>query len=224
MQVHEVDNQNLITVVGVVRNLKSASLRGDNSRAVYLPLTSASHSLWNFRIEIWTEGSPESLIPSVRKAFAAENDQITVNLRNFTEIVDRRLLYERLLSIISVSFATLGLLMAAVGIYGVAAYTVSRRLLEVGIRRAIGASGLQIIWLFLREHILVAIAGAAVGVAASIELTPFLRTWLFGVSALDAPSFTASVVLLLAVSAIAVFIPASRSLRPEPSTLLRTDS
>jgi ABC-type antimicrobial peptide transport system permease subunit len=179
---------------------------------------------WSYPIEIWTEPKPEALMVPVRKLFQEENSQVPVEFQTFDELIDMTLLSERLLTIIAMSFGALGLLMAAIGIYGAAAYSVSRRLLEVGIRVAVGATKPRILWLFVSEHLMLAFAGLAVGVMATVGLMQFLRAWLFNISALDLPGFAGSVALLTGVSALAILMPALRALKVEPSRLLRFDS
>ena len=178
---------------------------------------------WSYPFEIRTVPHPEALIAPVRKLFQEEKPQVPVEFQTFDELMDMKLLSERLLSAIAISFAVLGLLMAATGIYGVAAYSVSRRQLEVGIRMAVGATKPRILHLFLSEHLVLSVVGVSIGVAGGLALTQFLRSWLFGISALDIPSFAGSVALLAGVSILAILIPAFRVVKVEPSQLLRMD-
>jgi predicted permease len=223
-RVHEVDKAKRIAVIGVARDAKYRTLRDDAPRTIYLRFPPPPAGLaFNFQVEVWTAPHPEALVPAVRKIFQDENAQIPVRLQTFDRLIDGRLLYERLLSGIAICFGVLALLMATVGVYGVAAYSASRRTLEVGIRVALGATKPQILWLFVRQHLAFVLAGLAAGVASALGLAQFLRAWLFGISAADAPSFVAGMGVLAAVSAIAILIPAARAMRLEPWRLLQND-
>jgi predicted permease len=224
-RIHETDKVARITVIGVARDARHRSFRQPAPRTVYLPFPPpASEGLmWGFHIELWTQTNPESLIAAVRKAFREENSQVPVELHTFNTLIDRRLLYERLLTAIAICFGVLGTLMSGIGVYGVAAYSASRRTLEVGIRVALGATKPQIVGLFVSEQLLIAFTGLTVGVVGALTLTRFLQTWLFGVSRADVRSFTAGVFILAGVSAIATFIPAARALRIEPWRALRSE-
>jgi predicted permease len=224
-RIHELEKTDRATVIGVVRDAKYWTFRDGAPRTIYLPFPPpmSEGMARNYPIEIWTALRPEALIAAVRNVFENENSQVPVEFETFDELLDRQLLSERLLTIIALSFGGLGLLMAAIGIYGVAAYSVSRRFTEVGIRVALGATKAQIVWLFLNEHVMLVFSGVSFGVIGASILTRFLRTWLFGISAADLPSFAGSVALLAVVGVLATLIPAIRALKADPSRLLRSE-
>jgi ABC-type antimicrobial peptide transport system permease subunit len=120
-------------------------------------------------------------------------------------------------------FAGLALVLAAVGIYGVMTYAVGRRSREIGIRLALGARAAEIYRLVLREGLGVAGLGIGIGLLASIALTHVVSKLLFEVSATDAATFIAVPVLLLAIAALACFVPARRAAKVDPSVTMRAD-
>jgi len=219
---HEVDKKDLITVVGVVKDAKYRDFRKSAPPAVYLPLRQIPSTMgWSLQLEVWTYGDPHSLITPVREVLTCQQKDVSTTFQTFTELIDKRLLYERLLTALSVSFGALGILICAVGIYGVAAYSVSRRTAEIGVRMALGATPGAVMRLIFREHIVLVCAGLCAGATGALLLTRFLRTWLFGVSPSDVPSLVGSMLALAAVTALATSIPARRAAGIEPLRALR---
>jgi putative ABC transport system permease protein len=118
-------------------------------------------------------------------------------------------------------FAMIGLMLGAVGIYGVVSYSVSRRTREIGLRVALGAAGGRIAAMVVGRAVLLAVAGVAIGITGSLALTRLLGSMLFGVSATDPVVFAAASVFLVALSALAAYIPARRASRVDPLVALR---
>jgi predicted lysophospholipase L1 biosynthesis ABC-type transport system permease subunit len=217
-----VDKSERATVIGVVKDAKYRALRDEAPRTIYLQFPPPRiGTTWNFQLQIWTALNPGALASSVRSAFQRENPQVSVEIHTFHELLGRHLLYERLLTAIAISFGSLGLLMAAMGVYGAAAYPVSRRTMEIGIRVALGATKRQVVKVFVRDHSLVTCVGITVGVLTALGLTQVLHAWLFGVSSRDVSSLAVSIFLLAGVSVAAILIPTARALRVEPLHLLR---
>jgi ABC-type antimicrobial peptide transport system permease subunit len=172
-------------------------------------------------LEVWTYGEPHSLIVPAREILARQQKDVPVTFQSFTELIDERLLYERLLTALSASFGVLGILICAIGIYGVAAYSVNRRTAEIGIRMALGATPGAVMRLVLREHMMLVCAGLGAGAAGALLLARFLRTWLFGVSPTDVPSLVVGMLCLAGLTALATSIPARRAAGIEPLRALR---
>ncbi len=118
-------------------------------------------------------------------------------------------------------FAAVGLVLAAIGLYGVISYAVSQRTHEIGIRMALGAARLEVLRLVLRQVFLLALIGVVIGLASSFALTRLLRTQLFGVAATDSITFGLVPLLLLAVALLACLVPARRASKLEPMVALR---
>jgi putative ABC transport system permease protein len=121
------------------------------------------------------------------------------------------------------SFAALALALAAIGLYGVIAYSVAQRTHEIGIRIALGAAASDVVSLVVREGVLVAAAGAIVGLAASAALTGVMSSLLVGVTPRDPLAFAAAAAILLIVAALASYLPARRATRIEPLEALRAE-
>jgi putative ABC transport system permease protein len=118
-------------------------------------------------------------------------------------------------------FALVALLLAVIRIYGVIAYSVAQRTYEIGIRMALGATSRDVLWLIVRQGLLLALIGVAVGTGAALALTRILKNLLFGVSATDPATFVGIALLLVGVAMIASYIPARRATKVDPLQALR---
>jgi predicted permease len=221
-QFRERDKPDLIAVAGVVEDAKYRDLRRPAPPTVYLPLLQAPSTLgWDINLEIWTYADPQSLIKPVRELLGRDMQGVPAKIQTFTDLIDQRLLYERLLTALSTCFGALAMLICGIGIYGVAAYSVSRRTAEIGVRMALGATPASVVRLVLGEQIVVAAAGLVAGSAGALLLTRFLRTWLFGVSPTDRLTLIAGALCLAAIAALATSIPARRAAGIDPMRALR---
>jgi putative ABC transport system permease protein len=130
---------------------------------------------------------------------------------------------ERLTMVLMLGFAALALLMAAIGVFGVTAYSVSQRTHEVGIRMALGARPSSVLAMILRQEMSACLVGIAVGIGGALFLSSLLQSLLFGVTARDTMTLTAAATVLFGVTIIACVIPARRATRVDPVTALRLD-
>jgi putative ABC transport system permease protein len=137
--------------------------------------------------------------------------------------LDRTSWQERFFAVLFAVFAVLAMLLVAVGLYGVLAYTVSLRTGEIGIRMALGASAARVQAMILKQGLVLVISGLAIGVFAAIALTRLLASQLFGVKSTDPFTFTAMAALLFVVALAACWIPARRAMRVDPMVCLRAD-
>jgi ABC-type antimicrobial peptide transport system permease subunit len=137
------------------------------------------------------------------------------------EVLDATLGRRRLTTILLGSFAAVALLLAAVGMYGVVAYSVAQRTQEVSIRRALGAQQADILQLVLNQGLALALAGVGIGVGAAFALTRLMNNLLFRVSATDPATFVAVALLFMIVVLLASYVPARRAMRVDPMVALR---
>src|SRR5450759_5535273 len=135
--------------------------------------------------------------------------------------LDETLLTERLIALLSAAFGLLATLLAALGLYGVMAFTVARRTKEIGLRMALGAPRAQVIWMVMRETLVLVAAGLAIGIPATLAVSKYVSTQLFGVKPPDIASAVAALVILALVAAGAGFLPARRASTIYPIQALR---
>ncbi len=138
-----------------------------------------------------------------------------------TEVLNLSLATQRFTMLLLGIFAALALVLAAIGIYGVIAYSVTQRTHEIGIRRALGAGTSDVVKMIAREALVLAGSGIVVGVAASMAVTRLISGLVFGVSVTDPVTFVAVAILLAAVAFLATFIPARRAIKVDPMVALR---
>jgi putative ABC transport system permease protein len=130
---------------------------------------------------------------------------------------------ERLFARLLIFFGLLALLLAAIGLYGVMAYSVAQRTQEIGIRMALGAEARDVLRLVVRQGMVLAIVGIALGIGGAIGLTRFIRSLLFGVSATDPLTFALITAIIVAVALLACYVPARRAARVDPMVALRDE-
>jgi predicted permease len=203
-------------IAGVVGDAKYQTMRSAIDPGVYLP-TAGGAVFW-----LRTASDPMALAQAAREAVHAVNPNLMVkDMKSEAAQVDEQLFTEHLMARLSVVFGALALAMAAVGIYGVLAFSVTRRTAEIAIRMSLGGMPGEILWLVLRGGMAPAFVGAAAGLLASWGATRLIATLLFGVSALDGFTFAAATLALLAVALVACYIPARRATRISPVVALR---
>jgi predicted permease len=211
-------------IVGVVSDAKYRSLRE--------PMTPTSYSLFSdasaygeFQFVVRTLGNPESVIQPVRRALAALDPALPFSeVHTLAEEVDNSAAAERLTATLASAFSMLAATLAAIGIYGLLAYSVAERRREIGIRMALGARPLDIGELIGRQALLLVVLGIAIGLAAALAVEPWLRSLLFGVTPGDPASLIASVAFVTLAAAAGAAVPAFRAVRIEPATALRQEN
>ena len=215
------DNTFPMEVIGVVRDSRFARLRDDIPRMVYTPWTQ-QESLDAMTFYVRTRGDSASLSTSVRQVVQRLDPNLPIfDLKTMEAQVDESLFLERLVASLSLLFGGLATVLAAVGLYGVMSYTVSRRTREIGVRMALGAARTSVLWMVLREVALMAAAGIVLGLPVAIGLSRFVQSQLYGLSPTDPATLALSTVILGSVAMLAGYVPARRATRVDPMRALR---
>jgi len=206
-------------IVGVFHNVRGAGFR-DDSPEIDVPFW--QNPLPRASVVLRTDGDPKSVVNSVAGAVnSVDPDMPLAGVKTVDEIVGESLAIDRFSVVLFASFGALGLLLAAVGIYGVTAFGVAQRTHEFGVRIALGAQRSRVIRLVMKEATALAVIGGLIGFAGAYLVGRAMQTTLYGVPALDARAFGAVFVLLLVSAWIACLIPAWRASRIEPLDALR---
>lgn len=200
------------------------SIRKSMRPTIYFPLAQRDDPLLfsNFFIAVRSETElPARLTRSVAAALNAVSPNLTLTFRPLAQQVSESLAQERLLAMLSGFFSALGLLLAALGLYGVTSYAVTRRRSEISIRLALGADSAGIVRLVLRRVVVLVGIGLLAGVCVSLWASRFVSTLLYGIQARDPVTLVASALLLGAVAVIAGWLPARQAARLDPADVLR---
>jgi ABC-type antimicrobial peptide transport system permease subunit len=215
-------------IVGVVEDAAFVTVRDRIAPTTYQPFAQAvsaglleTVSSVSISIRAADGLSPAGLSGSVAAAIGGVDRDLAVTLRPVADQLRVFYIRERLLALLSVFFATLALLIAGLGLYGVTACSVARRRAEIGIRMALGADARRVVRLVLGRVLWLSAAGAATGMLSGLSAARLIQSLLFGINARDPLTFTAAALLLLAVVALAGWLPARRASRIDPATILR---
>ena len=216
-----------IEIIGVVKDSYYASLRQgtgeDNAtpRFFYTPYPQAEE-LNEMTMYVRGAGEAGPLQEQLRQAIRRADASLPIyQMRMMDRTVDEALFNERMLALLSASFGLLATILAAIGLYGVMSYTVSRRTREIGIRVALGAERVTVVWLVLREVAFLTLIGIGVGLPTAIGLSRYVRSQLFGIEPTDPLTLALSAGILAAVGLLAGYIPARRAAGVEPVLALR---
>ena len=204
-------------IVGIAGDTKYNSLRPAIEPTMYMPLVSNKA-----HFELRTAADPLALVKLVHGIVSSVDDNLPLfDVRSQTEQIDQTLFLDRLVSQISSAFASLALVLACIGLYGLLSYEVTRRTRELGIRMALGAQRRDVLRAVIAQGIALAAIGIAIGVGIALGVTRFLSSLLYNVKAGDPLTFAAVAFLLVAVAALACYIPALRAARVDPIVALR---
>ena len=208
-------------IVGVFHDVRGAASREDYAEMV-VPFWQRPWPQMSMVIK--TEGDPKSVIKSLSAAVAAVDPDLPLaGIRTVDEIVNESLSIDRFSVVLFTCFGVLGLLLAAVGIYGVMAFTVAQRTQEFGVRMALGAQRTRVIKLVLKEGVMLAFLGAVLGFGGAYWVGRAMQSTLYGVGAMDVRAFVTIAVVLLLAALLACLVPAWRASRVEPLVALRDE-
>jgi len=211
-----------ITIVGLIDNLRSASLDATPQPEIYRPAAQQSGMG-----EMWvalraSTGRPLQLVGAIRDAVhQADPEQSIGDIVSVEQLIGRQTAARRFNTTLLTIFALLAVGLALVGIYGVTAYAVTQRTRELGIRMALGARGVDVVGLLMRESLRRVGVGVGLGLLAALGVTRALSAMLFEVAPRDAVTFAATALLLVAVALVATWVPARRATKVDPMVALR---
>jgi predicted permease len=210
-----------IEIVGLVQNAKYSTVKGEIPPVFYLPYRQ-DEGLGFIYFYARTAGNPEQLLPSVHAVVARHDPNLPVeNLKTLPQQVRENVFLDRMISTLSAAFAVVATLLAAIGLYGVLAYTVAQRTREIGLRMALGADGRRVRGMVLRQVAWMTVIGGILGLAGAVGLGRLAQSLLFEIEGHDPAVLAASAVLLGVVALGAGLIPALRASRIDPMVALR---
>jgi putative ABC transport system permease protein len=209
-------------IVGVAADVRNQGVGADPREELYTPLPQRPWSTMNVAVK--TSGDPMQIVSAVRSAVAAvDRDQPITQIRSLDSALSDSVAQQRLSAFLLGIFATLALVLASVGIYGVTSYSIAQRTQEIGIRIALGAQTRDVLLLVLGSGAQLAGIGVIVGIGAAIALTRLMQSLLFKVSPTDPFTLASVSVTLAAVALLACYIPARRATKVDPVVALRAE-
>jgi len=213
------DRKTAFTIVGVVGDVRDTALNQE-SPALYYPMGIRVAALMD--VVVRTTTAPETLLPSVReKVHETDSELALANVRSMDEWVSNGAAQPRLNTILLSAFAAMALLIAAIGIYGVLAYSVNQRTREIGLRMALGSRPVAVLRLIVTEGMTMAAAGIGIGILGGLGLGRAVASLLYGITVRDPATFASVITVLAIVSLAACVLPARRAARVDPMVALR---
>jgi predicted permease len=207
-------------IVGVVRDAKVRGPRSPLRPMAYRPIRQEMD--YARSLEVRTQGDPRAVASEIRKVIAGLAPDLPIqDVATLAERVNRLLAQERLIAELTGLFGFLALLLACIGIYGLISYAVARRIPEMGIRMALGARRASVVWLVLREALILVLIGLVIGIPLVSAAARLVTSLLFGVSPTDPATLAATAVLMLSIAIVAAYLPARRASRVDPMGALR---
>lgn len=215
-------------IIGIVGDVRNGALNSDPGPTMYVPqaqLTDAINAL-NVRLTpmawvVRTAAEPHGLVPAIREQLRQATGLPVSDVHSMDEVVSLSTARQRFNMLLMTIFGCSALLLAAIGIYGLMAYSVEQRTHEIGIRLALGADASRVRNMVVFQGMRLALAGVVIGIAAAFGLARFIESFLFGVKAHDPMVFILVPVVLSAVALLAVWLPAARASRVKPAEALR---
>jgi putative ABC transport system permease protein len=209
-------------VVGVVGDVKFSSLADSATPEVFLPI--AVNPWRNSFVVARVDGDQAAYIRAMRRALAAVDPDIAVDgITSVTQMLSETLDVRRFYMALLISFAGAAVVLASIGVYGVIAFGLTQRRHEIGVRTALGAQRAGLLALFVRDGVVMAAVGVAIGLPLAAYSTRILASMLYGVAALDITTFGAVAILLIVVAAAASYVPARRLTRVDPAEALKAE-
>jgi predicted permease len=212
------------TIVGVVRDFQSRDVRGQSRREMYIVFNDPTMGeTGQAKLAVHVRGDPARLVEPIRRAIEGVDPTLPIFVKPVNDLVRETVSKDVLLVQVTMFFCIVALVLAALGLYGLTAYSTSQRTGEFGLRAALGAEPGDVTRMVLGEAVRVATIGVVIGVPAGLVATRLIRAQLFGVGAIDFPSLSVAVVVLMATAVVASYWPARRAAKVAPSEALRLE-
>jgi predicted permease len=210
-------------IIGVARDTRYGGIREAMPPLVYMPyLQNRPAAPAEMSFVARTVGDPMASLAAIRQAVqSVDRDLPLRNVRTQSELIALNFTRERLFATLSSFFGLLALALVSIGLYGVMSYTVARRTHEIGIRMALGAQSANVLRMVMGESLLLVLIGLAIGLAGALATTRLIAGMLFGLTPADPMTIALATLLLLAVAALAGWLPARRAARVDPMIALR---
>jgi len=211
------------TIVGVVEDTKNAGMDKPAGPELYLQVRQVADFLGgNMNYVVRTSTDSLAIESSIRRVVREMDPSLPVyNLKTMNDVVSKSMVQPRFLALLLATFSGIALFLAAIGIYGVMAYSVAQRTQEIGVRMALGAQPLHVLRLIFGQSLMMLLVGTLIGLAGAFALTRLMSTLLFGVTATDPLTYVSVVGILTFVALLACYIPARRAAKVDPLIALR---
>jgi predicted permease len=214
------DAQRSYEIVGVVKDARYFGLRDNTEPMAYLAAWRPGAS--SMTLCIRTNADADTIIEAARReAMGIDGAVPMLRARTMEQQVDNNVLQEKLVATLSGFFGVLALVLASIGLYGLIAHTATGRSKEIGIRMALGAERRAVLWLILKDALVLVLAGTIVGIPVALGLTKYVSSLLYGITPRDPLSTAAAVAVLMAIATFASYLPARRASRVDPNVVLR---
>jgi ABC-type antimicrobial peptide transport system permease subunit len=211
-----------VVVAGVVADVRHQGLAEQPAPAVYLPQSIAPRLLATLAVR--TAGDPLALAGSIRQSILGlDPGQPIRSIATLRDVMSESIARDRFFTVLFGMFGGLALVLAAVGVYGVLAFSVGQRTQEIGVRMALGARAADVLRMVVGGGMLLVLTGVALGALSSLVLTRVLKSQLYGLSATDPAAFVMAPAVLTAVALLACYVPARRATRIDPIAALRDE-
>jgi predicted permease len=214
-----------LEVIAVVSDAKYQRLQEPNRSIAYLPRDQLAATLGgrNLFAEVRAAGALGSIAESVRREARALDPRVPLRVETVNDRIRQSVVRERVMTMLATGLGIAALALACAALYGLLSYAVSRQSYEIGLRLALGAERRAVLWLVLRECLLLAGLGTAIGLGVSVALGRYVRSFLYQVSPTDTIALAAAAAVMLGVAALAGSLPARRASRVDPVVALRAD-
>jgi predicted permease len=216
------ENSEDIEVIGVVKDAKYSTLKEEFRPMAFYPYTQSPEVLGNLVVRF--SGPSNSIVPQVRQVITQTNRNLPIDdVVSLSDHIGRSLVPQKLVARLATFFGLLAVLLACVGLYGVMSYGVARRTNEIGIRMALGARGVSVLWLVLREALVLVVIGLTIGLVAASLVTKTAASLLYELKPNDPLTIALATTLLAVVAVLAGYFPARRASRVDPMVALREE-